>query len=183
MPNTGENPGRGHLYDFGGLKVLVDFAHNPHGMRALIETARAMPAKRRLVILGQAGDRDDESIRGLARETWLWRPDRIILKEMAIYLRGRQPGEATGLLEDEFKKVRAMSSASEKLARLVALGTWENPGPGSFYDDVGHEGRSPRVEGDGEQEADSFRAPEPTFWWWDSGRSRCAISGSNRASA
>jgi UDP-N-acetylmuramyl tripeptide synthase len=102
-----ENPGRGHLYDFGGLKVLVDFAHNPHGMRALVETARALPAKRRLVILGQAGDRDDESIRGLARETWRWNPDRIILKEMAIYLRGRQPGEATGLLEDEFRKLGA----------------------------------------------------------------------------
>lgn len=102
-----ENPGRGHLYDFGGLKVLVDFAHNPHGMRALVETAQAMPAARRLVILGQAGDRDDESIRGLARETWPWRPDRIILKEMAIYLRGRQTGEATGLLRDEFRKLGA----------------------------------------------------------------------------
>jgi len=102
-----ENPGRGHLYDFGGLKVLVDFAHNPHGMRALIETAQALPARRRLVILGQAGDRDDESIRGLARETWPWRPDRIILKEMAIYLRGRQKGEATGLLEDEFRLLGA----------------------------------------------------------------------------
>jgi len=106
-----DNPGRGHLYDFGGLKVLVDFAHNPHGMRALIETARALPSRRRLVILGQAGDRDDESIRGLARETWPWQPDRIILKEMAIYLRGRQPGEATGLLEEEFRKLGAPDSA------------------------------------------------------------------------
>ncbi len=102
-----ENPGRGHLYDFGGARVLVDFAHNPHGMRALIETARAMPARRRIVILGQAGDRDDESIRGLARETWPWRPDRVILKEMAIYLRGRQPGEATTLIKDEFLKLGA----------------------------------------------------------------------------
>jgi cyanophycin synthetase len=97
-----ENPGRGHLYDFGGAKVLVDFAHNPHGMRAIIETAMAIPAKRRIVILGQAGDRDDESIRGLARETWPWRPDRVILKEMAIYLRGRQKGESTALIRDEF---------------------------------------------------------------------------------
>lgn len=105
-----ENPGRGHLYDFGGAKVLVDFAHNPHGMRALIETARAIPAKRRIVILGQAGDRDDESIRGLARETWPWRPDRVILKEMPIYLRGRQRGESTGLIRDEFLKLGASES-------------------------------------------------------------------------
>lgn len=105
-----ENPGRGHLYDFGGAKVLVDFAHNPHGMRALIETARAMPARRRIVILGQAGDRDDESIRGLARETWPWRPDRVILKEMAIYLRGRQKGESTSLIKDEFMLLGADAS-------------------------------------------------------------------------
>ena len=79
-------------------------------------------------------------------------------------------------LEDEFKKVRAMGSETEKLARLAALGTWENPGPGSFYDDVGHEGRSPHAEGDADPEADSFRGPEPTFWWWDSGRSRARLS-------
>jgi UDP-N-acetylmuramyl tripeptide synthase len=127
-----DNPGRGHLYDFGGLKVLVDFAHNPHGMRALVETARAMPAQRRLVILGQAGDRDDESIRGLARETWLWNPDRIILKEMAIYLRGRQPGEATGLLEDEFRKLGAPDSvfahADSELAAVRAALLEAQPG-------------------------------------------------------
>jgi len=119
-----ENPGRGHLYEFGGCKVLVDFAHNPHGMRALVETARAMPAKRRIVILGQAGDRDDESIRGLARETWPWRPDRVILKEMEIYLRGRKPGESTGLIKDEFLKLGAsdgiFSHAETEMAAVRA---------------------------------------------------------------
>ncbi len=102
-----ENPGRSHLFERDGARVIVDFAHNPHGMRALIETARAMPARRRIVVLGQAGDRDDESIRGLARETWPWRPDRVILKEMEKYLRGRRPGEATGLIKDELLKLGA----------------------------------------------------------------------------
>ena len=79
-------------------------------------------------------------------------------------------------LEDEFQKVRAMRSEQDKQARLIALARWENPGPGSFYDDIGREGRSPRVDGDAEQEADSFRGPEPIFWWWDSGRSRARLS-------
>ena len=105
-----ENPGRGHLYEVNGAKVLVDFAHNPHGQRALIETAMGMPSKRKIIILGQAGDRDDESIRGLARETWPWRPDRVILKEMQRYLRGRQPGEATGIIKQEFLKLGAPES-------------------------------------------------------------------------
>ena len=105
-----ENPGRGHLYEINGARVLVDFAHNPHGQKALIEAAMGMPAKRRIIILGQAGDRDDENIRGLARETWAWRPDRVILKEMERYLRGRQPGEATGIIRDEFLRLGAAPS-------------------------------------------------------------------------
>jgi UDP-N-acetylmuramyl tripeptide synthase len=102
-----ENPGRSHLFEIGGARVVVDFAHNPHGMRALVDMARALPARRRLVVLGQAGDRDDDNIRALARETWPWHPDRVILKEMPTYLRGRRPGEATGLIRDEFLRLGA----------------------------------------------------------------------------
>ena len=109
-----ENPGRGHLYDVNGAKVLVDFAHNPHGQRALIETAKGIPSKRRIIILGQAGDRDDESIRGLARETWPWKPDLVILKEMERYLRGRQPGESTGIIKAEFLKLGASESLFDR---------------------------------------------------------------------
>jgi hypothetical protein len=79
-------------------------------------------------------------------------------------------------LEDEFKKVRAMASEAEKRARLQELAAWENPGWGSFYDDVGNVARSPRVDGDAEQDPDSMRGPEPTFWWWDSGKSRARLS-------
>ncbi len=78
-------------------------------------------------------------------------------------------------LEDEFKKVRAMGSEKEKLARLLVLANWENPGPGSFYDDIGNVAKSLHVEGDAEQE-DAFRGPEPTFWWWNEGKSRARLS-------
>ena len=127
-----ENPGRSHLFEFGGLKVIVDFAHNPHGMRALIETAQAMPAKRKAVILGQAGDRDDESIRGLATETWPWRPDLVVLKEMERFLRGRKEGESTTIIRDEFLRLGAKESMfrhqkSELLAVREAL-EWAQDG-------------------------------------------------------
>ncbi len=127
-----ENPGRSHLFDFGGARVLVDFAHNPHGMRALIATAQAMHGTRRLVVLGQSGDRDDEAIRGLARETWSWHPDLVVLKEMPRYLRGRRPGEATGLIRDELMRLGADPAAfvnadSELAAVRLALG-WARPG-------------------------------------------------------
>jgi UDP-N-acetylmuramyl tripeptide synthase len=126
-----ENPGRSHLFDFGAT-VLVDFAHNPHGQRALIETAQAMPAQRKAIILGQAGDRDDASIRGLARETWPWRPDLVVLKEMERHLRGRQKGEATGLLRDEFLALgaseRILAQADSELEAVRHALAWARPG-------------------------------------------------------
>ncbi len=79
-------------------------------------------------------------------------------------------------LEDEFKKVAAMASEKERADRLHDLAAWEHPGAGSYYDDIGNELKSPHVDGDAEQEPESFRGPEPTFWWWDSGRSRARLS-------
>lgn len=79
-------------------------------------------------------------------------------------------------LEDEFRKIGTLPSEDAKTARLEELAAWEQPGAGSFYDDIGNEAKSPHVDGDAEQEPDSFRGPEPTFWWWDSGRSRARLS-------
>jgi hypothetical protein len=79
-------------------------------------------------------------------------------------------------LEDEFAKIRSWSDEGRQRRRLAELAAWENPGPGSYYDDIGNEARSPHVDGDAEQEPDSFRGPEPTFWWWDSGKSRARLS-------
>ena len=66
----------------------------------------ALPARRRLVLLGQAGDRSDEAIRALARAALALRPDRVVLKEMERYLRGRQPGEIPALMADELVAAR-----------------------------------------------------------------------------
>ena len=72
MPqNTGndpaDNPGRLNRFDLGAATVLVDFAHNPDGFDALFEAAAALPAERRLVLLGQSGDRERASTEGMAR--------------------------------------------------------------------------------------------------------------------
>ncbi len=48
-------------------------------------------------------------------------------------------------LEDEFAAIRKLASEEEKLARLELIRTWEHPGPGSFYDDVGNVAKSPHV--------------------------------------
>ncbi len=101
------NLGRLNVFEFGGARVFVDFAHNPHGLTALMGLGRALPAARRLVVIGQAGDRDDHAIRELARTAWLGTPDRIVVKAMPEYLRGRPVGEVTGLLLDELRRLGA----------------------------------------------------------------------------
>ncbi|MEA2694805.1 MAG: cyanophycin synthetase [Acidobacteriota bacterium] len=109
-----DNPGRANLLKIGSVHVLLDYAHNPHGLRALLDLARDLPATRRLLLLGQAGDRDDEAIRDLARTAWSYRPDRILLKELPAMLRGRAPGEVPALLEAELLRLGALPESLEQ---------------------------------------------------------------------
>ena len=102
-----DHPGRLNMYEFDGVKAIVDFAHNPHGMRALFALGSNLDAKRRLVLIGQAGDRSDQAIGELADAAWALRPDRIIIKEMGRYARGRDKGEVPGLLRHRFLQLGA----------------------------------------------------------------------------
>lgn len=71
-------------------------------------------------------------------------------------------------LADEFDKIRQMKSEAEKLARLEVIRTWENPGPGSYYDNVSDLSKGPRVK---------TRTDDATdVAWWDSGMSRKRLS-------
>jgi cyanophycin synthetase len=92
------NPGRCNIYDVQGVSVLVDFAHNPHAMAALFNMAEALPAKRRLLAFGQAGDRPDHSIRELSQAAWAIGLDRVFVSELAEYHRGRDHGEVFGVI-------------------------------------------------------------------------------------
>jgi len=100
QPN--DNPGRSNLYQINGATIVVDFAHNPHGMEAFVKMAAAMPARRRTLLIGQAGDRSDTDIKGLATTACTAHWDHIVIKEMDDYARGRAHGEVAGILYDEF---------------------------------------------------------------------------------
>lgn len=111
--SAAENPGRGNVWNLGGVTAIVDFAHNPHGLEALAQTAGAMPAHRRAVVIGQAGDRDDDAIRAFAAAAWAMKPDRVFIKEMDSYRRGREPGEVPALLAAGLLGAGAASDALE----------------------------------------------------------------------
>jgi len=95
------NPGRSNVYAVNGFHVLVDFAHNPEAMQALFAMATALPAKRRVLCFGQAGDRTDQQIRELARSAWSIGLEMAIVSELEDYARGRASGEVFAILCDE----------------------------------------------------------------------------------
>jgi UDP-N-acetylmuramyl tripeptide synthase len=127
-----DNPGRANVYQLGGIRVVVDYAHNPHGMAALAATLGGLPSERRLVMIGQAGDRDDAAIRELARAALALRPDRVVVKEMDAYLRGRAPGEVPALMADELRRAglpeQAISTPGTEMPSVREALGWARPG-------------------------------------------------------
>lgn len=96
-----DNPGRCNEFSVNGARVFVDFAHNPHSISAVTEAMGAIAAKRRFVLLGHAGDRSDQDIRDAVKSAFALKPDYVIAAENPDYLRGREPGEITDLIEQE----------------------------------------------------------------------------------
>ncbi len=127
-----DNPGRANLLEIGGVRILLDYAHNPHGLAALLELAAAIPATRRLLLLGQAGDRDETALRDLAATAWRSRPDRIVVKELPAMLRGRQAGEVPAILDDELRRRgapdEALAHAPTEIAAVDQALAWARPG-------------------------------------------------------
>ena len=92
----GDNPGRGQVVRTRqGVRVLLDFGHNPAGLRELYHLARSMLGKggRVVSVHTQPGDRNEEDTRALALEIALASPRSIVLWESVEYRRGRAPGE------------------------------------------------------------------------------------------
>ena len=107
-----DNPGRLERWNYRGATVLIDYAHNPDGLGQLLAVARSLDPRRLSLLLGQAGNRDDQAIAELARTAARFAPDRIVIKELALMLRGRAPGEVPALLE------RALSGAGIPAERM-----------------------------------------------------------------
>ena len=97
-----DNPGRLERWTIDGIKIILDYAHNPAGLSGVMQIARSLQqqTKGRLgLLLGQAGNREDDDIHALARMAASFCPDLIILKDIDGMLRSRLPGEVPALLD------------------------------------------------------------------------------------
>jgi cyanophycin synthetase len=95
---TAQTPGRLNFIEVGDVTVLMDYAHNPAGLRGLTSFVTKMPYKYRTILLNVAGDRRDEDIvefGKIAAEAF----DRIVIRK-GHYLRGRSEESVYALLQE-----------------------------------------------------------------------------------
>jgi UDP-N-acetylmuramyl tripeptide synthase len=129
-----DNPGRLMRFERGGVQVLVDYAHNPDGLRGLLRVAEHLRGGRgRLgLMLGHAGNRQDAEVEELARAALEFHPALVVVKENEAHLRGREPGEIPRIIQAVLRGAGLPESAlpirmSELEAARHAL-EWARPG-------------------------------------------------------
>ena len=102
-PSAERSPGRLNLYRLGSRLVIVDFAHNEAGISAVLDVAEGLAAGGAgrvapiTAIVGTAGDRPDDTLRGIGRIA-AQRAQRVAVKETRKYLRGRTEASVVGEL-------------------------------------------------------------------------------------
>ncbi|WP_083445424.1 Mur ligase family protein [Ruegeria sp. 6PALISEP08] len=98
-PDARDNPGRCNEFLYNGARVFVDFAHNPHSISAVCDALSSLPAKRRFIMLSHAGDRSDQDIHDVTATALNFEPDVVVATELEGYLRGRELGDISDLIE------------------------------------------------------------------------------------
>jgi cyanophycin synthetase len=98
-PSFHEAPGRLNMFELHGVKVIVDYAHNPHGLEMAGDFVERLTAPgvngpqpgRRIAVIATPGDRRDEDMRELGRVAA--RVFDILIVREDMNPRGRQRGE------------------------------------------------------------------------------------------
>lgn len=123
IPSPGQTPGRLNLFEFEDFQVLIDYAHNPAGLRALKDMVAKMEAKTKVGIIAGVGDRRDQDTReigSIAAEMF----DEIIIRQDKN-LRGKQADEIIKILKDGIqennpkKKISVISSEKEAITHAI----------------------------------------------------------------
>lgn len=102
IPSPAQTPGRLNLFQFKDFQVLLDYAHNPAGMRALQKFIENIDATIKVGIIAGVGDRREEDtneIGSIAADMF----DEIIIRQDK-HLRGRTEDELIGMLDAGIKK-------------------------------------------------------------------------------
>ena len=101
IPSASQTPGRLNLFEFENFTILLDYAHNPAGMRALQKFTNNLECTVKVGIIAGIGDRrveDNNEMGGIAAEMF----DEIIIRQDKR-LRGKTEEELIKMLSDGIK--------------------------------------------------------------------------------
>lgn len=100
-----QNPGRLNVHDVGGVRVIMDYAHNPEGLRALGRLAQGVKSAtgRSIAMLSVPGDRRDEEILAMG-EIGAEFFDTLVFRETPDN-RGRPGGDVIRLMTEGAMRV------------------------------------------------------------------------------
>jgi UDP-N-acetylmuramyl tripeptide synthase len=131
--DNADNRGRLERWEWRGVRVWIDYAHNPEGLGGLLDLAQTQRRGARLGIsLGHAGNRLDDALRAVARSVAGYRPDRVVLKDVDGYLRGRTTGDVARVIGDALQTEGVPRTAIDYIPGEVtgvrSLLEWARPG-------------------------------------------------------
>ena len=135
IPGTELTPGRLNLFEFDDFKVLVDYAHNPHGYAAIEQYLKNVNANRKIGIISGIGDRRKEDIVQCARIASRMFDHIIIRQEhdlrganadgiIKLLIEGiktENPGTTYEIVPDETESIRHALAIAAKGDFIIAL--------------------------------------------------------------
>ncbi|KXO00444.1 cyanophycin synthetase [Aequorivita aquimaris] len=123
IPSASQTPGRLNLFKFENFSILLDYAHNPAGMRALQDFTNNLEATVKVGIIAGVGDRREEDtneLGSIAAEMF----DEIIIRQDKN-LRGKSEEDLIKMLDagikmrDPNKKTTIIPSEKEAITHAV----------------------------------------------------------------
>jgi len=127
IPSPSQTPGRLNLFNFKEFQIMLDYAHNAAGLRALQKLVEKMDGKPKVGIIAGIGDRrveDNNEIGRVAAEMF----DEIIIRQDK-HLRGKTAEELINMIStgiknvDPNKKVTIIPSEKEAITYAIKNAT------------------------------------------------------------
>ena len=119
VPGAAQTPGRMNLFHFKNFSVMLDYAHNTHGLQALGKMIMNVDAPLKVGVIAGVGDRRDEDLIALGEESARIFDEIIIRQDKN--LRGRTEQEIIDLMTkgiyniDPDKKVTTFRKEAEAI--------------------------------------------------------------------
>ncbi|WP_256010927.1 cyanophycin synthetase [Desertivirga xinjiangensis] len=108
IPSPAHTPGRMNVFEFKDFKILVDYAHNPDGLKGLSKYLKSSDSTFHTGVISGTGDRRDDDIREMGRVAAGMFNDIVICQEK--YLRDRTAEQIISLIEEGIKEVNPLAS-------------------------------------------------------------------------